>query len=130
MGRVHLVSVGFLLDTHIFIWSLTDPDRLAPRHMDIIAGDERTFISIASLWEIAIKESLRKITMPDGYIAGVESSSTTILPIRPAHIECTRTLPFHHRDPFDRMLIAQALVDDLSILSVDRHFSAYDVATI
>lgn len=121
---------GFLLDTHVLIWSLSNPDRLERRHIEILDGARPTFISIVSLWEIAIKESLSKITMPDGYIAGIEASSTSILPVRHDHVELVRRLPLHHRDPFDRMLIAQAQVEGLTILSVDRHFSAYDVAVV
>jgi PIN domain nuclease of toxin-antitoxin system len=119
---------GYLLDTHLLIWSFNEPEKLTDHHAAFLKGDAPTFVSIATIWEIAIKESIGKLRMPQDYLAGLQSSSTGILAIRPDHTRAVRDLPLHHRDPFDRMLIAQAQMENLTILTSDRHFALYDVS--
>ena len=85
------------------------------------------FVSIAAMWEIAIKLSLGKLTLPDSVPAALDIIGAASLTITPAHIVRVQGLPLHHRDPFDRMMIAQALEDGLTIVTRDRAFGAYGV---
>jgi PIN domain nuclease of toxin-antitoxin system len=129
MGRVSLVTGNrFLIDTQILIWSFNDPGRLPSRYVDILAGSNDSFVSVATIWEISIKQSIKKIRMPADYLSGLRRSKTAILPISVEHADAVKDLPLHHRDPFDRMIIAQARVEELTILSSDRQFTLYDVS--
>ena len=85
------------------------------------------FVSIASIWEITIKVSLGKLTLPGRLEEAVESLAAAVLPIALSHIRRVELLPFHHRDPFDRMLVGQAMEEGLTIVSRDRRLSAYGV---
>lgn len=122
----------FLLDTHTLLWFLREPDRLPPRVREVIedAGQEAA-VSLASLWEIAIKVSLNKLCLPKPYEElfpqSVPDSGLSLLPIEPRHLVKVSQLPFHHRDPFDRLLIAQAQVEKLTLITCDPEFAAYDV---
>ena len=123
-----------LIDTHILIWFLEGKSSLsAKRKLLIVNGDNSVFISIASLWEIAIKVSLSKLdlsaTIP-AMIERVQAESIEILAITPDHILKVSKLPFHHRDPFDRMIIAQALVEDMPLISTDSDFTKYGVTLL
>lgn len=120
-----------LIDTHILIWHLEDDVRLSQEHSDFIedAGNA-IYVSVASLWEIAIKTSLGKLSLSRSIseiFAEVDSSATSLLAIEPSHTLQVSSLPFHHKDPFDRMIIAQALVEDLSLVSNDVNFAYYGV---
>jgi PIN domain nuclease of toxin-antitoxin system len=87
-------------------------------------------VSIVSLWEIAIKASLGKLEVANDIpymISKIEENGFTILPIFPEHTICVSTLPFHHRDPFDRMLISQSITENIRIISKDRIFGKYDI---
>jgi PIN domain nuclease of toxin-antitoxin system len=120
-----------LIDTHILIWHLEDDARLSQEHSDLIedAGNA-IYVSVASLWEIAIKTSLGKLSLSRSIseiFAEVDSSATSLLAIEPSHTLQVSSLPFHHKDPFDRMIIAQALVEGLSLVSNDVNFADYGV---
>jgi PIN domain nuclease of toxin-antitoxin system len=124
-----------LLDTHTLLWFLREPHLLSPRLLNTITSEEtEAFVSIASLWEIAIKTSLNKLSLPKPYEElfpqAVTDSGLQLLPIRPAHIACICQLPHHHRDPFDRLLIAQAMAENMTLASCDSHFAAYGVPLI
>jgi PIN domain nuclease of toxin-antitoxin system len=95
-----------------------------------MAGDAPKFVSVVTLWEIAIKASLGKIRMPGDLLQIIRQSDVELLPVMPAHAMHTASLSLHHRDPFDRMLIAQAQVEGLSILTADRQFAAYGIEII
>lgn len=82
---------------------------------------------MASMWEIAIKQTLNKLDVPEGFVEGVIGAGFGFLDIRLAHIEALRSLPRHHGDPFDRMLIAQAQTEGLTMMTTDRRFSDYDI---
>ena len=116
-----------LLDTHVFLWWRSDPDRLAREARDGIAFADLVFVSAVSAWEAAIKTSLGRLRLPDTLEAGVEASGFEKLPVTFAHAERVARLPLHHRDPFDRMLIAQAQVEGLTIVSHDRQIEPYDM---
>ncbi len=123
---------GVLLDTHIFVWALADPARVPeaawPRLRD---PAEALFLSVASAWELAIKSALGRISLPGGvqpFIGeGCRRTGVTMLGIDLAHAAEVERLPHHHRDPFDRMLVAQARVEGLVLLSVDQALLDYDV---
>ena len=121
-----------LLDTHAFLWySLDDPklSTLAETLIDDPANDK--FISPASYWELAIKISVGKYTLVQPYEDflrhGIDDNGFIILPIERRHTALLTNMPFHHRDPFDRLLIAQALVEQMSIISNDALFDAYGI---
>ena len=121
-----------LLDTHTFLWFILDDPRLSPaaRAMLIDPANE-LLLSPASYWEIAIKVSLGKYTVPGEFAefmdAQVRENRLTILPIAIGDVAEVATLPFHHRDPFDRLLVGQALVEKVPIVSTDPAFDAYGI---
>lgn len=119
---------GYLLDTHVFLWDLADDKRISPVHDEILLGDAPKYLSVASLWEIAIKASIGKLTIPPGLLETIEASDVKLLPILPEHALHTSSLPRHHGDPFDRLLIAQAQLEGLTLVTADSHFASYDVA--
>jgi len=116
-----------LLDTHVFLWWRAEPDRLVPEARRAIAEAEIVFVSVASAWEAAIKVSLGKLRLPEPFESGVVASSFEKMPVTFAHAAQVAELPHHHRDPFDRMLIAQASADDLTLVTHDRKFQDYEV---
>jgi PIN domain nuclease of toxin-antitoxin system len=124
-----------LLDTQCWLWMTLAPDRFSARTRRLVeARGTDLYLSAASAWEIAIKHALGKLRLPEPPVTFVPSRVATLgvrpLPIDHEHALRVSTLPPHHRDPFDRLLIAQAQVDDLSILTADRLFDVYDVKTI
>jgi len=118
-----------LLDTHAFLWAIADDPRLGPISRELIdSRAEAVLLSLVSLWEIAIQHSLGRGDMPISAVqalAWAEESGFEWLPLAPGHILCLENLPPHHRDPFDRLLIAQAISEDLTLLSADAVFSSY-----
>ena len=122
---------GLLLDSHVFLWWAHQPDLLTPALSDALASpDNALFLSVASAWELAIKENLGKLATPRGLEETLRRHDIGLLPINLAHIDIIRSLPRHHGDPFDRLLIAQAQCEGLTLVSRDRWFQAYDVALI
>jgi PIN domain nuclease of toxin-antitoxin system len=124
-----------LLDTHAFLWLITDDNRLSQTARRAFLNPKNSlFFSAASLWEICVKKSLGKLSLRNGWLQTIQNelkvNAIQWLPIEIAH--CTRLsrLPFHHRDPFDRMLIAQTLVENLRLLSRDDRFAAYKIICI
>ena len=118
---------ALLLDTHVFLWWRADDPRLGKVAREAIAGADLVFVSAASAWEAAIKQALGRLEIPDRFTAGVEASGFSRLPISFAHAERAGALPLHHRDPFDRMLVAQALEEHLTLVTRDAALAAYDV---
>ncbi|HEX8376361.1 MAG TPA: type II toxin-antitoxin system VapC family toxin [Pedobacter sp.] len=120
-----------LLDTHTFIWFING-DNLLP---DEVIGNiknlkNKCFISIASIWEISIKSSLNKLKLKSGFdkiITFLIDNDIQILPITFEHIQLLNTLDFHHRDPFDRIIIAQGACEGLTIITKDENFIKYPV---
>ena len=117
-----------LLDTHAFLWWRAAPGRLGAAAHGAIAEADVVHVSMASAWEAAIKVSLGKLRLAARFEDGVAESGFRPLPIAFRHIDRLADLPFLHRDPFDRMLIAQALADGLTIVTGDRRIARYDVA--
>jgi len=126
--------MNFLLDTHTVLWLAENSPQLSQRARETILGHEsKNFISIASAWEIAIKNSVGKFTVTNGvteFYKMVESNGFIWLPIKQDHIVKVESLPFHHRDPFDRLLVAAAICDDLAIITADRNIPAYGVPCV
>lgn len=119
-----------LLDTHVFLWWRSEPTRVKPDVRDAIAQAEVVFVSVASAWEAAIKASLGRLRLPDTIEAGVIDSGFEKLPITFSHTERVATLPHHHRDPFDRMLVAQAVGENLTLVTHDRQIGSYEVSIL
>ncbi len=119
---------GLLVDTHALLWWLTDDPALSAPARDALAdpGNE-PFVSAASVWEIAIKQSLGKLEAPDDLPERIADEGFAWLPISPTHAWQVRDLPAHHGDPFDRLLIAQALTERLPIVTADQRFNDYGV---
>ena len=124
-----------LLDTHAFLWSITGDDRLSKTAEEIFLDpDNNLFFSAASFWEICIKMSLGKLSLKRGWFKTIQEemriNAVQWLPVEMQHcVELTK-LSFHHRDPFDRMLIVQAMAEDLQLLSRDGRLSAYEIELI
>jgi PIN domain nuclease of toxin-antitoxin system len=119
--------VTLLLDTHVFLWWRLASRRLRPPVRRRIATAPIVLVSAASAWEVAIKTRLGKIDIDEPFAAMVEASGFEPLPITIAHAERTALLPPHHADPFDRMLIAQALSEGATLVTHDRQCEPYDV---
>ena len=117
-----------LLDTHALLWWLTDDPALSATAREGLADPvNEPLVSAASVWEIAIKRSLGKLTAPNDLPDRIAEQGFSWLPVSAAHAWQVRELPAHHRDPFDRLLIAQALVERLAIITTDAHFNDYDI---
>lgn len=120
-----------LLDTQVLLWVLTKPKRLSAAVVDAIeAAENRVLVSIATPWEISIKTALGNLTPPDDLEFQLHEKRFELLPIALRHTEAVASLPHHHGDPFDRMLIAQAQVDGLTLVSSDREMRRYPVALL
>lgn len=124
-----------LLDTHAFLWFIADDPRLGKRAAKTMERTGQTLLlSVASLWEMAIKQQLGKLRLTDSFEDFVRTYVTEtdieVLPIEIPHLTRYSTLPLHHRDPFDRLIIAQAVQLRCPVISGDGSFSAYDVDVI
>jgi PIN domain nuclease of toxin-antitoxin system len=128
--------VRLLLDTHTLLWQGISPDRLSSRVRQLLdAASNQRLVSVATLWEIAIKVSLGKLALRQDSFErlideGLAAAKATLLHIEPTHIKLVATLPYHHRDPFDRLLIAQALAEGVTLLSADAELDAYGLQRI
>lgn len=115
-----------LLDTHIFIWCVDDDPKLSPVAWSMIEAADAVFVSSASLWEATIKHQLGKLAVaPERLAAAVPASGFIELPITFAHAVAVGSLSAHHRDPFDRMLLAQAISEPLHLLTADAQLEPY-----
>lgn len=118
----------FLLDTHVFLWWLDDPDLLSQTAREAIGDGRNTiYISAAVAWEIAIKKALGKLDAPDNLEEVMVANRFLPMPVTIAHALGVLALPHHHHDPFDRLLVAQALQENLTFSSRDPHVSSYAV---
>jgi PIN domain nuclease of toxin-antitoxin system len=125
---------SLLLDTHVWLWMHQNPDKLAPSIRATLEDRNQTLLlSVASVWEIAIKYALDKLPLPESPEIYCRrrlddpDMAIAVLPIARAHALCAGALPPHHRDPFDRLLIAQAQLEDFTLLTVDPLFAPYEV---
>jgi PIN domain nuclease of toxin-antitoxin system len=119
-----------LLDTHVLLWWLADHPALSKQARALIANEPEVFASAASAWEIAIKRALGKLEAPEDLLSALEAGGIRRLPIDFQHAAVAGALPRHHDDPFDRMLVAQAQREGLTLLTSDSHTSRYAVAVL
>jgi len=120
-----------LLDTHALIWALADSDQLSDRAREVIVDlENQILVSATSAIEIAVKRSMQKLEAPDDLLLAIDGAGFIPITIDFATAERLASLPFHHRDPFDRLLIAQALTEGVPIVTRDPAFGAYAVSTI
>ena len=124
-----------LLDTHAFLWLISGDDRLSETaQQTFLDPGNIMFLSAASLWELSIKMSLGKLSLKSGWLKTIqdemEVNAIQWLSIEMPHCVELTNLPFHHRDPFDRMLVAQAMVEDMRLLSRDNRLSSYEIKRI
>ena len=114
-----------LLDTHVVLWWRENSSQLGADVRRAVGRADLVFVSAASAWEVAIKIALGKLRIPEPFEDAVEQSRFTQLPIEFAHAALVATLPAHHADPFDRMLVAQALAEGLTLVTHDRKLEPY-----
>lgn len=120
-----------LLDTHVLLWWLADDSKLGPGIRSLIAnGGNEVFVSAISIAEIALKQSLGKLDAPDNLAGLLAEEGFTALPFDVSHASALAQLPWHHRDPFYRMLVAQAVSAGLSFATRDSRIAAYDVTLV
>jgi PIN domain nuclease of toxin-antitoxin system len=124
-----------LIDAHTLLWAVDDPSRLGPSAVSALQDPGNDlFVSAGTVWEMAIKVGLGKLALSLPYRAWIERAladlGASVLPISVAHAEAQAKLPHHHRDPFDRPLIAQAFVESMTIVGHDGLFDAYGVTRI
>ncbi len=123
--------MNLLLDTHALIWVFDKNPTLSQEARDAIAdGQNEVFVSAVTAWEIAIKRSLKMLELQGDYQNGLKRYRFTPLSISTGHALAVETLPQHHADPFDRLLIAQAQLENLTLVTRDRRFSDYGVTTL
>lgn len=124
-----------LLDTHVFIWFDSEPERLTPRVAELVSDSRhQLFLSLASVWEMQIKVQIEKLKLRVDLVKLIDEerfqNQISFLPITIEDILSLSHHPFHHRDPFDRMLIAQAARHDMQLLTDDSAFAMYPIKTI
>ena len=121
------MSERYLVDTNIVLWGWHEPHRLSQTQRSLLATDAEFNVSVATIWEICIKAAIGKLETVPNVTEALIATGYLIMPINSEHAEAVRSLPLHHHDPFDRLLIAQARLEGLTIITADRHFSGYDV---
>jgi PIN domain nuclease of toxin-antitoxin system len=122
--------VRLLLDTHVLLWWLADDDRLSVAARDAVNVAAEVRFSAASVWEVAIKRAVGRLEVPEDYLEAVDASDIQLLSITGEHAAAAGALPRHHEDPFDRMLVAQALTDELTLVTADRRLPDYGVPVL
>lgn len=122
--------MNLLLDTHIALWWFADSPRVTTPVHEAVRDADRVVVSVASVWEIMIKQVLGKLDAPVNILHALNKSAFGTLPIEVAHAVTAGCLPPHHRDPFDRMLVAQAQCEDLTLVSADPWVAKDDVTVL
>jgi len=124
--------MNLLLDSHAYLWWLMDAPELSPSAREAMADPANTIlVSAATIWEIEIKRALGRLDVGDGdLVAEIEANGFGELPVRARHAEAAATLPRHHDDPFDRMLIAQSVAEGLTCVTRDRVFEEYEAVRL
>jgi PIN domain nuclease of toxin-antitoxin system len=124
-----------LFDTHVAIWWLSAPKRLSSKARELLFDDSHSrYVSIVSAWEVAIKASIGKLPEFDGgvkaFLAEMKLNPVILLPVKTHYVEMVETLPFIHRDPIDRLLVATAKIENMTILTADENIQQYDVSAV
>jgi PIN domain nuclease of toxin-antitoxin system len=119
-----------LLDANSLLWWVTGSPRLSEVARNAIANEASDVsVAVGSLWELTIKRSLGKLEFPHDFETVLRDEEFELLPVTYAHLHALESLPLHHRDPFDRLLIAQAIAENVPVVTNDRFFELYDVET-
>ena len=121
---------GYLLDTQVILWGAREPTRLSRRAVEILRSQSDVFVSAASIWEIETKRQIGKLTVDIDLTRYLRDHGFLELPIAWPHAREVGRLPLIHRDPFDRILAAQALVENLVLVSADRDLARYPIRTV
>ncbi len=122
---------GYLLDTHVLLWWLSEPSQLSAQAKDAIAeGAHAVYMSTAAAWEMAIKKALGRLEFPGNLEEVLRKDHIEALPITLPHALAVADLPVHHQDPFDRMQIAQARIENLTLITRDARIAEYDVKVL
>lgn len=116
-----------LVDSHVALWWLEDSLELGSKCRKLIQEADEVYFSVVTPWELGIKRAMGKISIPNGLAGALEAGGFLPLAISAAHAEVAPALPAHHRDPFDRMLVAQAQLEALALVTADDALSAYEV---
>lgn len=115
-----------LLDTHVYLWAVLDDRKLSKHARQLIMDADEVFVSAATIWEASIKVGLGKLNVDvDDLVAEISAAGFVELPVRVAHAALVRDLPDIHRDPFDRLLVAQAMLEPLRLVTADGHLAKY-----
>jgi PIN domain nuclease of toxin-antitoxin system len=123
--------MNLLLDTHVFLWWMTDSKRLGKDVKGMIAdADNYVAVSAVTVWEITIKQAVGKLDATGDIPSVLRDNGFDPFPITVDHAALAGSLPLHHTDPFDRMLVAQSMLDDFALVTRDRHLSAYGVRIV
>ncbi len=128
VGRSNQKSKGYLLDTHIFLWWLEKDKKLTPKILQIIANTrQRFFVSVVSAWEISIKAKTGNLPLKTTIEDTFDEPGFEVLPVTLRHVGQLHSLPPHHKDPFDLMLVAQAMAEKLTLITSDEKMKRYNV---
>jgi PIN domain nuclease of toxin-antitoxin system len=123
-----------LLDTHAVLWFMNNSDKLSSKADKIMQSETASsYLSIASVWEIVIKSTLNKLRIEDNvhiFLAKIQNSPIRILSVSMNHIKTLSHLPYHHKDPFDRMIVATAISENMTIITKDGNIQKYNIPTI
>ncbi len=123
--------MAFLMDSHILLWAIENPDRLSARVRDTLLNPNvDVFASAISIAELRIKQKIGKLELPENFEEVLLESGFPPLDFNAIHAHVLQNLPLHHRDPFDRMLIAQAMAENLTIITSDREILKYHIETL
>lgn len=124
------MKANYLLDTHVLLWLNSDLERISRSVVAAIDLADQVYYSAASVWELSIKQSLGKLHLTKPVSDFADQSRFLELPVTTRYAEAAAKLPLHHRDPFDRMLVAQAMTEGLVLVTADRRLSSYDLKTL
>lgn len=124
-----------LVDAHSFLWAVDNPSKLGPAALIVLQDPANDlFVSSGTIWELAIEFGLGKLTLSRPFRPWIEQAihdlGTSVLPIGVAHADAQATLPLHHRDPFDRLVVARALVEGMAIIGIDVQFDRHGVSRV
>lgn len=121
-----------LLDTHLVLWWMSgEASRISPKALRSLGSKGmEPVVSAVTIWETAIKRRLGKLDVPDDLLAQLEGAGVELLPVTPRHADLVASLPLHHRDPFDRLLVAQAMLEGMPLVSDDRSVRSYEIEVV
>jgi len=126
-----MIPPAVLLDTHALLWVLGEPKKLSEEiRQSFSRAESRLLVSSGTLFELSIKVNIGKLKVPEGFFDRIFEAGFERLPIADVHLKQYRILPLHHRDPFDRLIIAQSIVENIPVITSDHIFKAYDVKTL